>query len=44
VRDQSLIPPTDAEVREFYKRLSIKGGRGVTEAERVAFEKRLALL
>lgn len=43
-RDLSQIPPTKAETDAFYKRASVNGGRGVSDAERAAFEARLRLL
>lgn len=37
-------PPSDEEIKAHYKRCSVNGGKGYPEAERIAFEKRLALL
>ena len=43
-QDKSQIPPTQEEIADYYKRLAINRGRGVSEAERAEFEKRLQLL
>lgn len=43
-QDKSQIPPTQEEIADYYKRLAINRGRGVSDTERAEFEKRLQLL
>lgn len=42
--DRSQLAPTPEEIKDYYKRLSVNRGKGVSEAERVEFEKRLKLV
>ena len=44
VGDRSQMPPSEAEIKDYYKRMSINRGRGVSAEERAEFEKRLQLL
>lgn len=37
-------PPTDAEIKDYYKRLSVNRGKGVSEEERKSMERRMALM